>query len=193
MRLFTVMMVLLVILTLVISINQDTFAEESGYLQADLKNGALLYDNWPKMKKADIKDTHPLYPPTSKKSGKPTWRCKECHGWDYIGKDGRYKKGSHFTGIDGIYDEKTEKPQDLFDELTDQKEMHDFSEYRSENDIWNLVKFILGMWRKVGRDVSRTASRVWAGWPKITPKNQFTRSAGDTLVAICRQWSLMPS
>jgi thiosulfate dehydrogenase len=137
------MMVLLVSLTLVISINQDTFAEGSGYQQADLKNGALLYDNWPKLKKADIKDTHPLYPPTSKKSGKPTWRCKECHGWDYIGKDGRYKKGSHFTGIDGIYDEKTENPQDLFDELTDQKEMHDFSEYLSENDIWNLVKFIL--------------------------------------------------
>lgn len=27
---------------------------------------------------------------------------KECHGWDYLGKDGIYAKGSHFTGIAGI-------------------------------------------------------------------------------------------
>ena len=31
-----------------------------------------------------------------------SWRCKECHGWDYQGKDGGYGKGKHFTGIVGI-------------------------------------------------------------------------------------------
>ena len=30
------------------------------------------------------------------------WRCKECHGWDYMGKDGAYKSGKHATGIKGI-------------------------------------------------------------------------------------------
>ena len=111
MRLFFLLTILFGFLTLLFSVSQNTFAEDSGYQQADIKNGALLYDNWPKIKKADISDTHPLYPATSKKSGKSTWRCKECHGWDYIGKDGRYSKGSHYTGISGIYGERAEDPK----------------------------------------------------------------------------------
>ena len=31
-----------------------------------------------------------------------TWRCKECHGWDYKGKDGAYGSGSHKTGFVGV-------------------------------------------------------------------------------------------
>ena len=27
-------------------------------------------------------------------SGSDTWRCKECHGWDYMGVDGAYAGGS---------------------------------------------------------------------------------------------------
>jgi thiosulfate dehydrogenase len=135
-------MVLLGTLSFFIGITQNTYAEGSGYQQANIKNGALFYDNWPKMKKEDIKDTHPLYPATSKKSGKSTWRCKECHGWDYIGKDGRYSKGSHYTGIDGVYGERSEEPEDLFDDLTDKNDKHDFSEYLSNNEIWDLVKFM---------------------------------------------------
>ena len=142
MKYFVLSMVLLSSITLVITINHDTFAQGSGYQQADIKNGALLYDNWPKMKKADIKDTHPLYPAASKKSGKSTWRCKECHGWDYIGKDGRYSKGSHFTGINGIYQVRTTEPGNLFKALAGKARKHDFSTYLADNEVWALVKFI---------------------------------------------------
>jgi thiosulfate dehydrogenase len=142
MRLFIVLIVLLCSLTLIISINQDTLAEESGYQQSDLKNGALLYDNWPKMKKADIENTHPLYPPTSKKSGKSTWRCKECHGWDYIGNKGRYSKGSHFTGITGVFEVQEKNPDEIYTSLTNKSSKHDFSEYLSDSEIWDLVKFL---------------------------------------------------
>jgi thiosulfate dehydrogenase len=45
--------------------------------------------------------THPAYPSTGQ-SGSDTWRCKECHGWDYKGVDGAYSKGSHRTGIKGV-------------------------------------------------------------------------------------------
>ena len=38
------------------------------------------------------------------RSGSDTWRCKECHGWDYLGEDGAYASGSHFTGFPGVYD-----------------------------------------------------------------------------------------
>ena len=74
--------------------------------------GGTLYDKWWQV--YDLKppeNTHPGYPESSKQKGATTWRCKECHGWDYLGKDGAYAKGSHYTGIKGIndYHEKSQK------------------------------------------------------------------------------------
>ena len=112
------------------------------YLDADLKNGALLYDNWMKLAKAKPEGNHPLYPSTAKKSGTTTWRCKECHGWDYIGIDGRYNKGSHFTGISGVFHVQTETPETTYAFLTNKNSKHNFSEYLSDSQIWNLVKFL---------------------------------------------------
>jgi len=40
---------------------------------------------------------------TNTRSGADTWRCKECHGWDYKGADGAYGSGSHFTGFPGVF------------------------------------------------------------------------------------------
>ncbi|MDH5797930.1 MAG: cytochrome c, partial [Paracoccaceae bacterium] len=47
---------------------------------------------------------NPAYPTAEnqKQTGSGTWRCKECHGWDYQGASGVYGKGSHYTGIPGI-------------------------------------------------------------------------------------------
>lgn len=68
-----------------------------------ITNGGQLYDNWAAvMMKGLPETTHPSYPAAGKKKGSATWRCKECHGWDYRGKDGAYGSGSHFTGIPGI-------------------------------------------------------------------------------------------
>lgn len=65
--------------------------------------GGRIYDNWwEALDRKAPENTHPSYPTAGKKSGKDTWRCKECHGWDYKGKDGVYAKGSHYTGIKGI-------------------------------------------------------------------------------------------
>ncbi len=65
--------------------------------------GGLLYDKWYAVMERDAPEgTHPAYPAAGKKKGASTWRCKECHGWDYRGKDGAYAKGSHYTGIKGI-------------------------------------------------------------------------------------------
>lgn len=65
--------------------------------------GAQLYDKWWKITGgAEPTETHEAYPAESAKDGSTTWRCKECHGWDYIGADGRYSSGSHFTGIPGV-------------------------------------------------------------------------------------------
>ncbi|MBF0380006.1 MAG: c-type cytochrome [Magnetococcales bacterium] len=71
--------------------------------------GGKLYDNWlafvPKEKQhliSKVRKSHPSYPKNSKQNGITTWRCKECHGWDYKGVSGAYKTGSHYTGIIGI-------------------------------------------------------------------------------------------
>lgn len=69
-----------------------------------LSSGGRIYDNWWNALDRDPPEsTHPSYPATGSKSGATTWRCKECHGWDYQGADGVYSSGSHYTGIRGIY------------------------------------------------------------------------------------------
>ncbi len=69
----------------------------------DIARGGQLYDNWMSVMEAEPPPgTHPAYPAANKRKGAGTWRCKECHGWDYKGRDGAYAKGSHFTGIKGV-------------------------------------------------------------------------------------------
>lgn len=68
-----------------------------------IARGGQLYDKWYAVTEATPPEaTHPAYPVESKKQGAATWRCKECHGWDYKGRDGTYGSGSHYTGIKGV-------------------------------------------------------------------------------------------
>lgn len=65
--------------------------------------GGRLYDNWwVTCQLPAPQGRHPAYPAAGKQTGSATWRCKECHGWDYRGTDGAYGQGSHVTGIVGI-------------------------------------------------------------------------------------------
>jgi len=68
-----------------------------------ISRGGQLYDNWAAVLELDPPErTHPAYPAIGKQTGAATWRCKECHGWDYKGVDGAYGRGAHFTGIKGV-------------------------------------------------------------------------------------------
>ena len=72
---------------------------------ASVVRGGRLYDNWYTETMSPPPATrHPAYPAVTAYAYEPgaTWRCKECHGWDYKGVDGAYGKGSHFTGIKGV-------------------------------------------------------------------------------------------
>ena len=53
-----------------------------------------------------------------------------------------YSKGSHFTGIRGVYDARTAKPQELYDALTDTEMNCYVSKYLKETEVWAMVKFI---------------------------------------------------
>lgn len=65
--------------------------------------GGRAYDKWwVDTGLQEPRGTHPSYPAEGKATGSATWRCKECHGWDYRGRDGAYASGSHYSGITGI-------------------------------------------------------------------------------------------
>lgn len=72
--------------------------------QGSIARGGRLYDNWySELKRDKPADTHPAWPAANtKQKGPATWRCKSCHGWDYMGRDGAYATGSYQTGIPGI-------------------------------------------------------------------------------------------
>jgi cytochrome c553 len=59
---------------------------------------------WYAVVKADKPtDNHSAWPAAATgQKGDTTWRCKSCHGWDQMGKDGAYATGSYKTGIPGI-------------------------------------------------------------------------------------------
>lgn len=68
-----------------------------------LAYGGRLYDAWWAVLFTNPPEaTHPAYPEAGQRRGAETWRCVECHGWDYKGKDGTYATGPHATGIKGI-------------------------------------------------------------------------------------------
>ena len=113
-----------------------------------ISRGGQLYDNWWKTKLHIDKpsEDHPLWKlqSTNKRSGYSTWRCKECHGWDYRGKNGAYSKGSHFTGFEGVYEASQKMSiRELEGTLKGSTSKdHDFRSYISEEDISDLALFL---------------------------------------------------
>lgn len=88
---------------------QPVWADPVGDRLPRIVYGGKLYDNWlvymPAAQREELKKsqpTHPSYPKSGQKKGMVTWRCKECHGWDYRGDQGAFSTGSHATGIRGI-------------------------------------------------------------------------------------------
>jgi thiosulfate dehydrogenase len=80
------------------------FAAQAQEVDSAIARGGRLYDKWFTENKAEKPTAdHAAYPHKGGQYGKDvSWRCKECHGWDYSGKDGAYARGGHATGIKGI-------------------------------------------------------------------------------------------
>lgn len=107
--------------------------------------GGRLYDKWWKAVpggKAPSGD-HPLWAQqtTNKRKGTATWRCKECHGWDYRGKDGAYGSGSHFTGFPGVLAAK-DKSLDQIKASLKENPKHDFSSVLDAAALTHLATFL---------------------------------------------------
>lgn len=119
--------------------------------------GGRLYDNWwSELTLAAPVDDHPLWayrPDTvsNNLTGADTWRCAECHGWDYKGVDGRYGTGVHRTGIPGILHTNLDATA-LFDLLKEPpnngggsgiENGHDYGSVLPDIRINDLVAFVL--------------------------------------------------
>jgi len=114
-------------------------------ISGDPLRGGLLWDKWWVVTGAEPPTgVHPLYPPGGVQSGSTTYRCKECHGWDYKGVDGAYSSGPHYTGIPGVF-ASTRTHSAMFDLLTSAggPDGHDFDSLgMDQSDVWDVVHFM---------------------------------------------------
>jgi thiosulfate dehydrogenase len=80
---------------------------------------------------------------TNTRTGTDTWRCKECHGWDYMGADGAYGSGSHATGFVGILEAASMSSDELLSWLTGgENPDHDFSGLMEDYALNAMVAFM---------------------------------------------------
>lgn len=115
-------------------------------IRGSVSEGGRLYDKW--WQEAEVDEPsgdQPLWATqsTNTRSGPDTWRCKECHGWDYKGPDGAYGSGSHFTGFTGVYEAGgSYSPAELLAALNGTTNAdHDFSAIGDEA-LGSLVVFL---------------------------------------------------
>ncbi|MCH8150154.1 MAG: hypothetical protein IH987_19615 [Planctomycetes bacterium] len=111
----------------------------------DQYRGGRLWDKWWVENGAPTPiGEHFLYPEVGEQTGNDTFRCNECHGWDYKGADGTYADGSHFTGIPGVLGS-TLSALDQFDIVMSNTVVdgHSFASFGlTERDGWDLVAFL---------------------------------------------------
>jgi thiosulfate dehydrogenase len=111
--------------------------------EAEIARGGRLYDKWYAEAGAQAPDSrHPLYPESGAYAdkGASTWRCKECHGWDYLGADGAYASGKHHTGIPGIKGSVGGDVDAIQEVLT--QAPHGYGDHMSAADLRALALFV---------------------------------------------------
>jgi mono/diheme cytochrome c family protein len=112
-------------------------------LAASIVRGGRLYDNWQQELQALPPPVpHPAYPADAgyAEDAPRTWRCKECHGWDYRGRDGSYGVGPHATGITGIQGYTGSRPEEIIELL--RNSTHRYGAVLKYGDLVDLARFI---------------------------------------------------
>ncbi|MDH5184050.1 MAG: c-type cytochrome [Gammaproteobacteria bacterium] len=108
----------------------------------EIAEGGRIYDKWwVEMELSKPTTTHSAYPKAGKQTGANTSRCKECHGWDYRGREGAYSKGSHFTGIKGIQAYSGGSENKVFEILKDKN--HQYDKVMLDGALKTVAKFVV--------------------------------------------------
>jgi thiosulfate dehydrogenase len=113
----------------------------------DLTLGAQLYDKWyAVLKTPPPAGNMPIWErqTTNTRSGPETWRCSECHGWDYKGSEGAYGSGSHYTGFPNVMKLAAGMSvSEIVAHLKGSKDpSHDFSKYIDDANLEKLARFL---------------------------------------------------
>jgi thiosulfate dehydrogenase len=126
--------------------SSDVAEESPPELFGNSLRGGLLYDKWWQTLGLDAPEAdQPLWATQTDnaRSGSDTWRCKECHGWDYKGADGAYGGGSHFTGFVGVLQMAGTEPNEVLAALQGATNPdHDFSLVMDDQALIDLALFI---------------------------------------------------
>ncbi len=109
---------------------------------SSIARGGQLYDKWFKVTGAKKpENTHSAWPGSNtRKKGNATHRCKSCHGWDLMGKDGAYAAGSYKTGIKGLKNLMGASNSKVISAMKDST--HGYSGKMSEEDFTDLANFV---------------------------------------------------
>lgn len=109
---------------------------------SSIARGGQLYDKWYKVVGSAAPDsTHPAWPASNtKKEGSATHRCKSCHGWDLMGKDGAYASGSYKTGIGGLRHLQGSSNAKVIAAMKDST--HGYAGKMSDQDFTDLANFV---------------------------------------------------
>ena len=113
----------------------------------DITLGAQLYDRWYAALGVQAPSGNmPIWERQNNntRSGPDTWRCSECHGWDYKGSEGVYATGSHYTGFPNVMKLAAAMTEsEIVDHLKGSKDpSHNFSAYMKDQDLARLAKFL---------------------------------------------------
>jgi mono/diheme cytochrome c family protein len=113
----------------------------------DLAAGGQLYDKWYAVLGVSAPAGNmPIWErqTSNTRSGPDTWRCSECHGWDYKGSEGAYGSGSHATGFPNVLKLAAQMPaEEIVAHLKGSKDpSHDFSKYLDDASLNQLAKFL---------------------------------------------------
>lgn len=130
-------------------------------LPASIARGGRLYDDWQVEAGARRQSLpHPAYPATAyfAKDAQLTWRCKECHGFDYQGNQGDYASGNHATGIKGIRGMAGADPARIATILRDPK--HQYGAVLKTRDLQDLANFVSAGQVDMNAAIDRQSRRI---------------------------------
>lgn len=150
------------------------YADNHGNEAEMVVKGGQIYDRYYTVTGADEPEGNgPSYAnKAGKYDGIDSWRCKECHGWDYIGDKGRYSKGSHYSGIKGIEGAKDKSSDEIKALLRDAS--HGYTEEMiPDADMEAVAKFIqigqFDMYQYIDKETGEiTGGNVEAGQAAYT-------------------------
>lgn len=140
-------LLLIIIIVLTVFAGGSAMAAQETVDLSDIIRGAQLYDKWYAVVGTEAPPGNmPIWSrqSTNTRSGENTWRCSECHGWDYRGAQGAYQSGSHFTGFPDLFMLVPElEHQEIVDHLNGKIDpAHNFSTYLDEVSITQLATFL---------------------------------------------------